>query len=350
MIMAHQQKNAEQNEQITRQSRSPSVDSVSRLHQQSGGFATHNQQPNQQNSQQPEQRRGSFSKDGNSGYYQQYPNNGGYKKQSYNQRSHRSSNQRNSNYQQNGEFTGNHYQQGYQPKQQRNYQNYPQHHSKFSTYFHQSRPIFNSTQEFGAYSVRRQSPASPSSPTPSAGNSSSNRPSIPPPILLRHVDPLHNEKTFRGSESELEPHHDAKIHQYRSAGTAPGGFSNSSSPYKQSPPQPPTTPSSSEKRGDSDDWNPKFQQPPPPPGLQNHYRRGQHENVPPPIELQRKNAVPSLPIDINPKSQPTTPASFDRTTQLRVPSKETHSIDSVDAKHPCFTDDRLHSALQGDWV
>ncbi|CAL2028972.1 unnamed protein product [Caenorhabditis brenneri] len=342
MIMAQQQKNAEQIEENVRQSRSPSVDSVSRLHQQSGGFASHSHQPNQQNSQQlHSERRGSFSKDGSMGFYQQNPNNGGFRRQSFNQRNSRS-NQR--SYQQNGEFSNNNFQQGFQSKQQRSYQNFSQHQSKYNHYFHQQRNVFNSTQEYGSYSARRPSPSSPSSPTPSTGNFHSNRSTIPPPILLRHVDPNH-EKPFSGSGSEQEQHHDAKIHQYRSAGTAPGGFSNCSSPYKQPPPQPPSTPSSSDKRGDIDEWPSRFQQTSS--GPQNQIRRGQIENLPPPIELQRKNPVPSLPIDISSNSQPTTPSSFERAAQFRAALKDPQSVDSVDAKHPCFADERMQNALHG---
>ncbi|KAF1770936.1 hypothetical protein GCK72_002760 [Caenorhabditis remanei] len=339
MMLTEQDKNAEHNDENTRQSRSPSVDSVSRLHQQSGGFASQNQQQNSQSQQPTQQRRGSFSKDGggNGGYYQQQ-NQNGYRRQSFSQRGNRSNNQRSgSSYQ--GEQLGNNYQQGYQLKQQRAYQNYPQHQSK---YFYQPRPIFNSTQEFGPFSARRQSPSSPSSPTPSATNSSSNRNQIPPPpILLRHVESLPHEKGFSGSGSEQEQHHDAKIHQYRSAGTAPGGFSNNSSPFKQ---QTPTTPSSSEKRGEPEEWPTRFQHPPP--GLQNPFRRP-HDNIPPPIELQRKNPVASLPIDIPPNSQPSTPSSFERNAQFRAAIKEGVSVDSVDAKHACFANERMHSAIYG---
>ncbi|EGT50912.1 hypothetical protein CAEBREN_06599 [Caenorhabditis brenneri] len=239
MIMAQQQKNAEQIEENVRQSRSPSVDSVSRLHQQSGGFASHSHQPNQQNSQQlHSERRGSFSKDGSMGFYQQNPNNGGFRRQSFNQRNSRS-NQR--SYQQNGEFSNNNFQQGFQSKQQRSYQN--------------------------------------------------------------------------------------------------------SSPYKQPPPQPPSTPSSSDKRGDRDEWPSRFQQTSS--GPQNQIRRGQIENLPPPIELQRKNPVPSLPIDISSNSQPTTPSSFERAAQFRAALKDPQSVDSVDAKHPCFADERMQNALHG---
>ncbi|PIC52250.1 hypothetical protein B9Z55_002432 [Caenorhabditis nigoni] len=262
--------------------------------------------------------------------------------ESFSQRGNRGMNQRSgNNYQQNADNLGTNFQQGYQSKQQRSYQNYSQHNSKYSYYYH-PRPIFNSTQEYGAFSVRRQSPSSPSSPTPPT-NSSTSRSTNPAPILLRHVEPTQNDKMFSGSSEQEQQHHEAKIHQYRSAGTAPGGYSNSSSPYKQQTLHQPTTPVASDKRNDTDDWASRFQHPPP--GIQNQFRR--NDNGQAPIELQRKSQAPSAPIDIVSNSLPTTPSPIERNSQYRAPLKDSQLTDSVDAKHPCFADERMHSALYG---
>ncbi|PIC52249.1 hypothetical protein B9Z55_002432 [Caenorhabditis nigoni] len=321
MLMAQKQSNAEQIDEHSRQSRSPSVDSVSRLHQQSGGFASQNQQSGHQSSQQGQlhQRRGSVSNDGNSGYYSQHNHNSsGYRKRT---QYHLSRNT----------FSFRKLQSA----------SYSQHNSKYSYYYH-PRPIFNSTQEYGAFSVRRQSPSSPSSPTPPT-NSSTSRSTNPAPILLRHVEPTQNDKMFSGSSEQEQQHHEAKIHQYRSAGTAPGGYSNSSSPYKQQTLHQPTTPVASDKRNDTDDWASRFQHPPP--GIQNQFRR--NDNGQAPIELQRKSQAPSAPIDIVSNSLPTTPSPIERNSQYRAPLKDSQLTDSVDAKHPCFADERMHSALYG---
>uniref|UniRef100_A0A8R1DJ08 Uncharacterized protein n=1 Tax=Caenorhabditis japonica TaxID=281687 RepID=A0A8R1DJ08_CAEJA len=345
-MMMH--KNMDQNEDHQRHHRSPSIDSVSRLHQQSGGFAGH-------------QRRGSFSSKengvGGSGgfYHPHHHNNGGFRRQNYNQRGRHNQQRDYHSGQYHQQTTSSEYSQqnmfnnGYQPKSQnRSYQN-PLHIAAANQ--QPQRPIFNSTNdrnfaaEFGAFSsFRRPSPSTPPSPNGTAASGVVPRHLEESPLVRRTTDrqssPAEKMLTSSGSgvthELEQQQQHE-KIHMYRAAGTAPGGYSTGSSPFKMSPTQPPSTPSADKN---AEEWQRQFQMPPPQSTFQ-QFRRGPHEQQT--MELQLKTA------EVLPISLPTTPSAVGG-TQFRAAMKDapmTRSVDSVDAKHPCFSDERMHSALIG---
>ncbi|CAI2318153.1 unnamed protein product [Caenorhabditis sp. 36 PRJEB53466] len=311
MMTAQQHKNIDQTgEEIrARTNRSPSMDSVSRLNQQNGGFA---------------QRRGSFTKD--TSYYQQPGQVGGFRRNGYN---HRGRNyQRNSHYHQNQQQLSEYGAPGgFPPKnaQNRSFQSY----SKYQ-YVHPNaqRPIFNSANEFGSFSVRRQSASSPTS-SPAKSTASS----VVPPILVRRTDNIHEKMVYEAGNGGNE-HESSKIHMYRAAGTAPTG----SSPFKphQTSSQTPLTPSA-DKRTD-DEWAARFSHPPP--GLAPNFRRGQGG---PEIEQQ-----PSEFLDN--RLPPMTPSPTEKMAHFRATMKDApvsaRSVDCVDAKHLCW-DERMASALNG---
>ncbi|CTQ86416.1 polynucleotide adenylyltransferase [Caenorhabditis elegans] len=68
--------------------------------------------------------------------------------------------------------------------------------------------------------------------------------------------------------------------------------------------------------------------------------------MPASIELQHKTANQTMPVDIVQTNQQKTVSSYERAAQFRASASELPT-DSVDAKHPCFANERMQSALIG---